>query len=240
MSLLVTDQGGVLFARSPRALTDRFPDVGPLGSPWVDGHDYDDTAYEPLGVTAQGVVVSDPMARVGAEYAPNQNVAPGDLDGKQYLGVGCAWRETGFTTARVGVRTRGVSGLTAAPLCHVTPGSTEHGIGSWWGFLGGQWLASIEAIGNPPEALTTYDFGVFTPPPGGPTWVEMRSDGTGVTVWIDGAQVQMLGSGFAPYPIPAPLLGSTLHGFALDTHFHTPVESIPTEWCFDEWRCTYP
>jgi hypothetical protein len=86
-------------------------------------------------------------------------------------------------------------------------------------------------IGNPPETFEAVE-GAFIPHvEGQERIIELHSNGTEVTTWVDGKQVNFtIGVdpiGLNPFMVPAPLLGSTLHGFCVDTHLVTEA-SVPT------------
>src|SRR5574338_445346 len=103
MSYIVTSTGVPLFSsastpigRTPSVFVDSFQRPnGPLGNNWIDGHDWDNTAYEPLGIYNGAAVVRDATARVGATYAADQTTNNPPLNGEQYAGIGCAWRDIG-------------------------------------------------------------------------------------------------------------------------------------------------
>jgi hypothetical protein len=199
-----------------------------LGNGWVDGHTWDPSVYEPLGIREGGVVISDPQAR-GIPYGTDQTENP-PSDGA-YLGIGCAWRQTIHEAPTVKVTWAGYLNpdhTEGAACINFVPGTSEHCFGVWASeFLGSPALL-FATIGNPPEDVDIIAVGGFSHTEGTPREIEIRSNGTGATGWVDGVQVSMSGGyNLNPVPIPSALLGSTMHGLALDCHFVTPA-NIPT------------
>jgi hypothetical protein len=221
-------------------LGDPLKGTGSLPAPWVDGHDYDDTAYEETGLLAGGLVCANPESRVGADYLADQDVPPPGLDNGQYLGIGCAWVQTPYRAARVSVVWSGEWDdplhLEASPLMHVTPGTSTHGIGAWTAVLFDTPTLMVGTIGNPPELFNVIDLASFEHTQGTEVHVELRSDGEGVTVWLDGEQLAMTSAGYDPVEIPTELKSSRLHGFAYDAHLATPA-SIPSTPVLSAWDC---
>lgn len=210
--------------------------------PWVDGHTYDPAAYEPTATVGRWARCLEPESRVGAVYNPTQNLDPEQMrtSGMQYVGIGCAWRETGIAAPTVGYTWAGEHTdphLETAALAHVTPGTQEHAIGAWASTLFGGQVIYVGTIGNPPEWFDVLDTGIFTTTTGEDVAVQLVSDGEVVTVFIDGEQIPMGLTGTAGVPIPEVLLGSTLHGVAFDAHLAPPGD-IPDYDLFTGWYCT--
>jgi hypothetical protein len=155
------------------------------------------------------------------------------------LGIGCAWRETGLTNVSVTVRWAGMWSTTAghhceaAPLLYVKPGTVEHGIGVWTSELtiglSTVPVLYLAALGNPPEVFGqtgTPILGVaqYAHTDGQEHDVKMTGNGSTVSVYFDGSLVTFnTGTAVA---IPPNLLGSTKHGFAVDTHFVSPPYAV--------------
>jgi hypothetical protein len=214
---------------------------GPLGSDWIDGSDWNPAIYEPLGIYNNWVVCRLPLNRAnhGAVYGTDQHVSPPTPSGSQYLGIGCAWRETSRTHISVTVRWAGMWSTTAghhceaAPLLYVTPGTAEHGVGVWTSELtigpSTVPVLYLAALGNPPEVFgqgSTPILGVaqYTHTDGQQHDVTMTGNGSTVSVYFDGSLVTFnTGTAIA---IPTNLLGSTKHGFAVDTHFVSPPYAV--------------
>lgn len=240
---IVSNTGGPLRNRNT-AFVDAFSraDSASLGNGWIDGHDWDNTAYEPLGIYNKAAVVSDPTARVGADYAEDQFEAHPPLDGKQHQGIGCAWRDMGTESVYLEVEWSGLMSINeghhveGAPIVHVVPGSPEHGLGIWPSALNDSTpLFFIAGIGNPPEDFGNYIYAVagYSHTDGMPRKLGIQTNGTTATFWLDGppgvgTQISLSGFGGSPayglnpFPVPANLQNSTLHGFELDTHYVSP------------------
>jgi hypothetical protein len=217
-------------------------DADRLGQGWVDGHDWDPTAFEPVGIRDGAMVVTDPQARTGATYNANQNQAAPEMyaSGQQYLGIACAWRETGLVAPTVTYTWSGHHSpqhVETAPLINVTPGHPDHAFGAWTSMVLGAPVIYVGVIGSPPELFDIDDLGGFSHTTGTPRVVQLRSNGTGVTVWIDGVQISMSVNGLNPVPIRAALLGSTKHGVAIDAHLASPA-AIPTVPAVTAWSIT--
>lgn len=236
MTQLATDAGALLGLRTP---TDQWIDAfnrpdGPLGNGWTDGHDWDPDVFEPTGILSGAVVCADPTARSGTYVDYGEVADPGVT---MYHGIGCAWRDFGVTTIRASYEWSGIwtepTHTEGGPLLHVTPGTPEHGIGVWETIVGSAAVLAVATIANPPEdwghpSNPVLDTAVVRHAEGQRRSVELRSNGTGVTCWLDGAQVRLATNGLSPVPIPANLVGSTLHGFCFDTHAVSVLEDIPT------------
>lgn len=215
-----------------------------LGRGWIDGHTALPTSYEPLGVrdtpSGRAVVVTDPTSR-GGEYTddPTAGIYP-PADGKILPGIGCAWRRTAIDAPTVKIDWAGwnVTGthVEAGALIHVTPGTEELGVGAWVTRVLGQSMVILCSITDPPEMLgpNVYDLGHIPHTAGTRRTIEVRSDGEALTAWVDGTQVSMQTNGLDPIPVPAALLGSTMHGFAVDAHL-TPVAQIPSTPAIYSW-----
>lgn len=210
-----------------------------IRSPWVLGHQWDETAYEPCewSDSAGGIVCSNPTRRGDrghVTYEPNQfnaHVEGGYVSGNAHVGIGCAWREMGTDTVSVSVTWSGLNSIAAghhvegAPLVNVVPGTVEHGYGAWpssfvTGVPGPDYDSEAPAIylgtlGNPPEMFDPITAVVF---PGG------HVDGTPrvLTLETDGIEVQLYVDNIAagtPVTLPVALQGGTKHGYAIDTHY---------------------
>lgn len=241
-------------SRTPAPSVDSLtrPD-GPVGNGWIDGHAWDPSAYEPLGIKDGSIVCTDPRARLA--YNPDKIYSADQINGahpppanEMHQGIGCVWRE--METRKIKVRalwsgqwaTMAGHHAEASPLLHVTPGTEMHGVGVWTStfsmneFVSEFPLLLYGTLGNPAEAFDTPYNAAF---PGGhtdgtPRWIEMRSDGEATTVWMSHLATGIMtqasfsgGQGLTPIPIPVELKMSTLHGVAIDTHFCFPHEEIP-------------
>jgi hypothetical protein len=225
--------------RGPLTFTDftARPD-GTLGNGWVDGHTWDPSVFEPLGITDGAVVCTDPRARTGAVYAANQAQSAPPAGGEQYQGIGCAWRPTIYDAPTVTITWSGLltpDHVEAAPCVHFAPGTDEHCLGVWVSKFGAQPLLLLATIGNPPEDVAVLDYASFSHTEGTDRQIEIRSTGTAVTVWLDGAQVSLVGAGTTPVAVPTALRGSTLHGLAVDTHLVADPGDIPTLPAILDW-----
>lgn len=242
--MISTSSGKILsgFSRSPKGFVDSFtrPD-GSLGNGWIDGHSVHPEAYEPLGIYDNSVVVLDPTARPGAVYAEDQSLAHPPLNGEQHVGIGCAWRDMGTPEVYLEVEWSGLSShpyhVEGAPCVHFVPGSEQQALGMWPAMIGtSAGVLFIAGIGNPPEVFPSviYALAGYTLDNGAPRKLGILTDGEYATFYMDGVQLELYphkdgpAYGFDPFPIPANLQGSTLHGLELDTHFVTPWSEIPT------------
>jgi hypothetical protein len=201
---------GYEIARPTGTIIDSFDRAdGPLGSDWIDGADYNPARYEPLGIHSGSVVCRLPLNRAahGAVYAADQIPTPPPA-GQQYLGIGCAWRETGLSHVSVTCRWAGLWDTNAghhceaAPLLYVKPGTPEHGIGVWTSELpfgpGPIWVPTllVAALGNPPELFGVPAAGYpvlgiagYTHTDGQSHDITMTGNGTTVSVAFDGVPV---------------------------------------------------
>lgn len=73
--------------------------------------------------------------------------------------------------------------------------------------------------------MDILDAAVFNHTEGTPREITAESNGAAVRFFMDGTPVKLDKAGYAPLPIPAELRGSTLHGFAVDTHCVSPCKS---------------
>ena len=80
----------------------------------------------------------------------------------------------------------------------------------------------IGTIGDPGCLFNVTDAAVFNHTEGQPREIEIRSNGVGLRFFLDGVPVKLNKAGYDPLPVPAELRGSTLHGFAVDTHCVDP------------------
>lgn len=215
-----------------------------LPSQWIDGHSYA-TTYAPLSILSNTLTCND----------PTNNTNTGDQSpGYPYDGIGCIWQDFGSGWADVSVTVK-VVGLStsyreATPLIHVVPGTSRHGLGAWLSSAGPPSGSQVNGallvgyIANPAS-----DFGI-QPTPGHqlalgtftrtePTTLTLRSVSGNVSIFINGAPITMTwvfgGSGTtATFPVDASLLGSTLHGVAVDTHFDTTPAALVTDAWFSK------
>jgi len=110
----------------------------------------------------------------------------------------------------------GVRPLESTPLIHVNPDDDDFGIGAWpvaefRGFL-------IAGVGRSPDKFNVYEYQRFAHEDKTPIRIELRSTGEEFTVWIsetDADNPSMIQVGNT-YPIPKGLIGSTVHGAAID------------------------
>lgn len=235
------------FERSPSGLMVPIGD-GLLGDWWTDAHSYDPGAYEPLGCLDGSAHVLDPMTRVGANYAANQDSS--DPRPEQYVGIGAAWGDLGKAAALVRLEWSGLikvdadgggpgHHVEASPLANVVPGSAELGLGLWPSFLFGAPAFLMASVGYPPEGFVDVLYGVafFAHVDGTPRFLDILTTGTAVKFFLDGVQIPVgvvtaagtaagwaLGAGWQPLP-PA-LHGSTLHGLEFDTHLVSPPRNL--------------
>lgn len=215
---------------------------------WIRGHVWDPTVFEPLGVDSDGwVICADPEARGdnGITYESNQFNEHPYSSGNAHVGIGCAWRDFGTTEVSVKLEWSGNFDLTsgnhveAAPLLHVVPGTSEHAVGVWLSSvplgpdenIPPNYASEIPAlffgtIGNPPEAFDLIYLDSFpgdgSHVDGTPRIIEVISDGTTITVFMDDVEC-FTGDTLT---VPVALQGSTLHGAAVDTHFGYPWANI--------------
>ena len=61
-----------------------------------------------------------------------------------------------------------------------------------------------------------------------PRDIEVRSKDGSLTFFLDGSQVWLKSHGLQPVAVPAELRSSTMHGFAVDTHFVKPFAAAET------------
>jgi hypothetical protein len=230
--------------RGPLASTDftTKADADVLGNGWVDGHAWDPDVYEPLGVRDGAVVCTDPMARdVVYDLENQEGIGDGSVEGN-LLGIGCAWRPTIYDAPTVTMTWAGyntpAAWCEASPLIHVVPGTPEHGMGVWCSAFLTSGFLIVGSISNPSHDIheRVYAVAGFAHTTGTPREIQIRSDGEAVTIWLDGSQVSMSnGYGLNPIPVPAALLGSRLHGLAVDAHLTSDPEIIPTIPSIFDW-----
>ncbi len=211
-----------------------------LGDGWEDAHHHCPAHFEPLGIFDNGVVITNPTARPGVY--DSRPPAPHPLpDNQIHPGIGCAWTETGATRVAVKVIWSGnfgvkqpvpVSHVEATPLLFVNPESSRFGFGAWFSQLYGRTVMFAGYIGSPPEDFDIVAIAHKPGPhvPGTPREVELRVEKPGaVTVWVDGEQINFdSGAGLSPIEVDPSMIGSTLHGFAVDAHLVDPLSDIPT------------
>ena len=147
-------------------------------------------------------------------------------------GVSCAWRD--LQTASITVRVKW-SGMwqnphhtEAGPLLHITPGTRAFGVGIWPSYLYDVPCLFIGTIGDPGRLFAPMDAAAFNHTDGQPRDITIRSDGKGLRFFVDGIPVKLDKAGYAPFPVPAELRGSTRHGFAVDTHCVDPYSAATT------------
>lgn len=204
---------------------------GTLGNGWVEGWAATGN-YSELGLHSGAVAMVGPTIRNGT-YPPPCNTTRG-LDGSAVppgdiiAGVGCAWRQTGRTAISASIRWSGLwqipRHIEATPLLHVTPGTRAFGMGIWPGELYGKPVFLVGAIGNPGRFFEPMDAAVFNHSDGQPRTITVVSDGAALRFFLDGAPVKLSKAGYDPLPVPEELRGSTLHGFAVDTHCVSPYQ----------------
>ena len=83
----------------------------------------------------------------------------------------------------------------------------------------------IGTIGNPGRLFDALDAARFNHTEGQPRLLTVRSNGAALRFFLDGVPVNLDKAGYDPLPIPAELRGSTMHGFAVDTHCMSPYQS---------------
>jgi hypothetical protein len=190
---------------------------------WTDCTE-DDAGYEAIVAVEGGVAVPDRD--------------PGDPDpADAYGGIGCMYgdfhtEEGSFAVDFTG-RPDG-EGVEATPLLHVTPGTTEFGFGAWATELWTVEILLVGTIGSPPEAFEATHVAFL-----GQEWTpgELRletnlvdeglpTERSVVTAYFEdelqtfftiadaGTQLNPL----TELEVPEVLQGSTMHGFALDSH----------------------
>ena len=80
------------------------------------------------------------------------------------------------------------------------------------------------------------DVATFNHTQGQPREISAVSNGTHLRFFIDGGQIKLNAAGYRGVPVPSELRGSTLHGFAVDTHCVEPyaaAASLPAVLEFD-------
>lgn len=208
--------------------------------PWEDGNTTFPGAYEPTTIMGDGWArCLNPQSRTGGvtyDTPPYDALDPGAV----FHGIGCSWKETGITTPTVEYEWAGyhtAPHLETSPLLHVNEASPLLGIGVWTSTLFGAQVLYVGTIGNPPELFNVIDIAPFSTPNATTTQVSMSSNGARVWPTINGKTLRLNINGDAGVPIPAPLLGSTKHGVAFDTHLTAPVD-IPNYNLWRNWTCT--
>ena len=205
---------------------------GELGNGWVEGWAATGN-YSQLGISGDAVAVIAPTIRNGT-YPPagNTTCSAIGVPGEILAGIGCAWRETNATSVNVSVRWSGLwtfpNHIEAAPLLHVTPGTSSLGIGIWPAILYGEPVLFVGTIGNPGRLFNVTDAARFNHTEGEQRVITAQSNGTAVRFFLDGVQVKLNTAGYDPLPVPHELRGSTLHGLAVDTHCVSPYASAMT------------
>ena len=213
---------------------------GALNNGWVEGWAATKN-YSKLGIFNHAVAVVAPTIRNGT-YPPPSNdtcnvaIIPGEI----LAGIGCVWRETRSTSVTVSIRWSGLWGfphhIEAAPLLHITPGTQSLGIGIWPAVLYDKPVFFIGTIGNPGCLFNPIDAAVFNHTDGTPREITAESNGAALRFFLDGSPIKLAKAGFASLPIPAELRGSTLHGFAVDTHCVSPYQSATRLPAITEFR----
>jgi hypothetical protein len=209
-----------------------------LGPQWSDCNSLRPDDFEPLGIHDGGVVIADAFSRPG-EYDSTPPSAHPPLQGRLHPGIGCAFRDTGSTRVTVKITWSGHHGVTGeppishvegTPLLYVAPEVPRFGFGAWTTELFGRAVIFAGYIGAPPEDFEVIASAVLEGDhvSGEPREVELRAEEPGrVTVWVDGKQVNFGNAfGLNPIEVDSALAGSTLHGFAVDSHLVEPVELI--------------
>jgi hypothetical protein len=228
------EKGPYASQQGKRIFTDEFDRAdGPLdavGTRWVDGGTEFPDSFEPLGILSGKVVIPDPMTRPGT-YDTLPISADPPTGGQLYMGIGCAWRDTGSRAARVLVRWSGNIGVTeethveATPLLHVTPGSTRFGFGVWPTEILGAPALIAGYICDPPEQFANYDIATHAMTHTDDTErdIECVSDGENVKVYLDGVLLTNWSTYGTDLPLDASVKHSTMHGFAVDAHLTDPA-----------------
>lgn len=214
-------------------------DAPTLGPEWTNCNEVTAGNFEPLGILDGAVVVSDPTSRPGVyDQVPPSDHPP--TYGRLHPGIGCAWIDTGSTSASVTVTWSGnygtskeppVSHVEASPLMYINPDHPRYAFGAWTSELFERPVVLIGYIGSPPEDFEAIAAGFYGEHvSGSPREVEIRAESPGkVTVWIDGEQVSFhSGFGLDPIEVDPELTDSTLHGIAADAHYVSPTTAIPT------------
>ena len=208
-----------------------------LGPQWTDCNSVMPDSYEPLGVHDGGVVISDPHTRPGNYGAPPL-VDPA-REGELFPGIGCAFVDTGSTSVSVKIVWSGNHGIEsgmpyshveATPLLYITPSNPRFGFGTWISELWGQPVVFVGYIVSPPEAFEIIATAVLPPHKSGtPRELELRAEKPGeVTMWLDGEQIMFNPGGVPTASVDPTMIGSTLHGIAIDAHIVAPQSNIPT------------
>lgn len=207
-----------------------------LSGGWTEGSTVYPQGFDPIGTYDGAVVCTDPGAA-----------------GDSFHGIGCAWRDLGTPVAWVCVEWSGIwnGGVTdgtphveAAPLIHVTPGTSRHAFGVWTAGLdlGGGAFPCLFAgyIGNPGSMFEVVDVAAFTHTPGTPRVVTLAADGAGgARCYLDGALVENWVESGTRLPVDPVLSGSGCHGFAVDAHY-TPAGDVPTAKGIEQVRIRTP
>jgi hypothetical protein len=198
---------------------------GVLNNGWAEGWAATKN-FSKIGIFSNAVAVVAPTIRNGTYPPPGNDTCSAMVPGEMLAGIGCAWRETGATSVTVSIRWSGLwrfpHHIEAAPLLHVTLGTRSFGIGVWPSILYGKPVFFIGTIGNPGCLFDPLDVAVFNHTEGQPRLITAESNGAALRFFLDGAPVKLAKAGYEPLPIPAELRGSTLHGFAVDTHCVSP------------------
>lgn len=193
---------------------------------WTDASE-GSSAFDSLAILSGRVVVPDPDL--------------GAIGGTNPAAHGAAWKDWSTLGAWTGERVSvscwwtGERPMEATPLLHVVEtGSTKYGLGVWPiadlfpGTPGYQSALSFGYIGDNNTHFEITYATAFTSLPAGLDLedgrrhhFDLRSWDGEWSLWVDGALVtpQLLGVDQDPWmAIPAELLGSTKHGFALDNN----------------------
>jgi hypothetical protein len=192
------------------------PDADVVGNDWIDGSTFDASEFAPLGIRDEHLCCVDPLAPTHEDK-----------------GIGCCWRDLGTrdVEATILVPPQGSHFREAAPLLHVTPGTTAHGFGAWMSTFHGKphlGFLLVGTLGNPVvgfDALATASF----PRDDRPHLLTLRSVGGIAQCSFDGEPLALLANpSRAPVErveVPAELVRSTHHGLAVDCHLE-PVETM--------------
>jgi hypothetical protein len=208
-----------------------------LGAQWTDCKSVMPDSYEPLGVYDGGVVISAPHTRPGNYGAPPLVNPP--REGELFPGIGCAFIDTGSTSVSVKIVWSGNHGIAsgmpyshveATPLLYITPSNPRFGFGTWISELWGQPIVFVGYIASPPEDFEVIATAVLPEHKSGtPRELELRADKPGeVTMWLDGEQIMFDPAGVPTASVDPTMIGSTLHGIAVDAHTVAPQSNIPT------------
>ena len=214
---------------------------GALANGWIEGWAATGN-FSQLGLHGGAVTMIGPTIRNGT-YPPPCNSTSGSIPpGDIIAGVGCAWRETGATSIAVSVRWSGLwqfpHHIESSPLLHVTPGTLSFGMGIWPSILYGKPVFLVGAIGDPGRFFDVMDAALFNHTDGHPREISVQSDGAALRFFLDGAAVKLNKAGYGPLPIPPELRGSTLHGFAVDTHCVSPYQRATDLPAITEFKAT--